>query len=154
MCGPMIVIALVLILFLLDLHKLGLWEPLHALVTAEKSTPNIQVHALWVIGTAVQHNPIAQDVVSVPRCQREFSEKSCQYLSLRPFPVLVSLLDVSFCPHTAVRAKVLYVLSGLLRHNVHAVKDFGAREVNGWPRLCGSLKGASLMSLDVHQVRL
>jgi hypothetical protein len=73
--------------FLLDLHKLGLWEPLHALVTAEKSTPNIQVHALWVIGTAVQHNPIAQDVVSVPRCQREtksFLKKVASiYLSVR-----------------------------------------------------------------------
>jgi hypothetical protein len=50
--------------FFVDLHKLGLWEPLQAVVTAEKSTPDIQVHALWVIGTAVQHNPAAQDVVS------------------------------------------------------------------------------------------
>jgi len=49
--------------FLVDLHNLGLWEPLHALVTAEKSTPGIQVQALWVIGTALQNNPAAQDVV-------------------------------------------------------------------------------------------
>ena len=76
----------------------------------------------------------------------------CQYLSLNPLPVLVSLLDTSFCPTDAVRAKVLYVLSGLLRHNAHAVKEFGSPEVNGWVKLRGTLKGRSFSRLETGRL--
>jgi len=47
-----------------DLEKLNLWQPLQSLLTSETSTQEIKLQALWVIGTALQNNPSAQDVVS------------------------------------------------------------------------------------------
>ena len=49
--------------YILDLGRLNLWEPLHALLSSESSTSEIKTQALWVIGTALQNNPSAQDVV-------------------------------------------------------------------------------------------
>jgi hsp70-interacting protein len=49
----------------IDLEKLKIWEPLHALLTAESSTPEIKTQTLWVIGTALQNNPSAQDAVGL-----------------------------------------------------------------------------------------
>jgi hypothetical protein len=48
-----------------DLEKLQLWKPLHSLLTAKSSTSDIKTQALWVIGTALQNNPSAQDAVSL-----------------------------------------------------------------------------------------
>ncbi|KAH9920818.1 nucleotide exchange factor Fes1-domain-containing protein, partial [Epithele typhae] len=44
-----------------NLEKLKMWEPLHALLTNPTSSEEIQRHVLWVLGTAVQNNPSAQD---------------------------------------------------------------------------------------------
>lgn len=41
-----------------------MWKPLHELLTQDTSTSQIIMQALWVIGTALQNNPAAQDSVS------------------------------------------------------------------------------------------
>ncbi|KAL9714949.1 hsp70 nucleotide exchange factor fes1 [Leucoagaricus gongylophorus] len=48
-----------------DLEKLGLWPALISLLDSPESSTEIKVLVLWVIGTAIQNNPQAQDVVSV-----------------------------------------------------------------------------------------
>jgi hypothetical protein len=48
--------------FYADLEKLHLWAPLQTLLTSAP-TPSIKMHVLWVIGTALQNNPAAQDAV-------------------------------------------------------------------------------------------
>ena len=53
-----------------DLEKLNLWEPLQSLLIATTSSQGIKSHALWIIGTAVQNNPAAQDAVSGFQCPR------------------------------------------------------------------------------------
>ena len=47
-----------------DLEKLKMWEPLHALLTSPTSSEAIQMATLWILGTAVQNNPSAQNSVS------------------------------------------------------------------------------------------
>lgn len=46
-----------------DLEKMKMWEPLHSLLTSDTSSPQIKMQVLWVIGTALQNNPSAQDAV-------------------------------------------------------------------------------------------
>jgi len=46
-----------------DLEKLGLWQPLLSLLDSTASPTAIKMQVLWVIGTALQNNPAAQDVV-------------------------------------------------------------------------------------------
>ena len=53
-------------MFPIDLEKLKMWEPLHDLVTSHSSTDPVILQALWVIGTALQNNPAAQDSVGPP----------------------------------------------------------------------------------------
>jgi hypothetical protein len=45
----------------LDLEKLGMWEPLQSLLASPSD--DVKVQALWVIGTAMQNNPAAQKAV-------------------------------------------------------------------------------------------
>ncbi|PPR02297.1 hypothetical protein CVT24_011635 [Panaeolus cyanescens] len=97
-----------------DIEKLKLWEPLQSLLTSESSTPEIKKQTLWVIGTALQNNPKAQDV----------------YLSYKPLSTLVSFLQPG--PHSspALRAKAIYTISGLLKHNGPAVAALDEDGVN------------------------
>ncbi|KAG6879213.1 hypothetical protein C0992_004355 [Termitomyces sp. T32_za158] len=106
-----------------DLAKLKLWEPLHALLTASTSTPEIKMQALWVIGTAVQNNPSAQDA----------------YLALDSLPTLVSFLTPSPSSTLQTRSKAIYALSGLLKHNAPAVHQLANPSINGWERLRDAL---------------
>ena len=53
-----------LTLCVVDLEKLKMWEPLHALLTSPTSSEAIQMATLWILGTAVQNNPSAQSSVS------------------------------------------------------------------------------------------
>ncbi|KAE9387262.1 Fes1-domain-containing protein [Gymnopus androsaceus JB14] len=62
---------------MVNLEKLNLWEPLHALLTS--GPDSVKAHAVWVIGTALQNNPAAQDA----------------YLKLEPLPTLTSFLSPS-----------------------------------------------------------
>ena len=49
----------------LDLVKLKMWDPLQSLLTSQNSSDEIKVQTLWIIGTAVQNNPSAQNSVRV-----------------------------------------------------------------------------------------
>ncbi|KAI3621633.1 adenyl-nucleotide exchange factor [Moniliophthora roreri] len=102
-----------------DLEKLKLWEPLHSLLTSDSSTDPIILQALWVIGTALQNNPSAQD----------------SYLSLNPLATLTSFLSPSSNISPQIRSKVIYTLSGLLKHNATALTKFDDEDVDGWVKL-------------------
>ncbi|KAG6872328.1 hypothetical protein C0995_010749 [Termitomyces sp. Mi166 len=106
-----------------DLAKLRLWEPLHALLTAPTSTLEIKIQALWVIGTAAQNNPSAQDA----------------YLALDPLPTLMSFLTPSPSSTLQTRSKAIYALSGLLKHNTPAVQQLTNPSINGWKHLRDAL---------------
>lgn len=47
----------------IDLERLKMWGPLHGLLSAPGSTDAVKTQTLWVIGTAVQNNPKAQEAV-------------------------------------------------------------------------------------------
>ena len=49
----------------LDLAKLKMWDPLQSLLVSQNSSDEIKVQTLWIIGTAVQNNPSAQNSVRV-----------------------------------------------------------------------------------------
>jgi hsp70-interacting protein len=82
------------------------------------------MQALWVIGTAVQNNPAAQDA----------------YMKLEPLPALTAFLAPG-ATSLKVRSKVIYVMSGLLKHNAPAVRAMDELESEGWPRLRDALQG-------------
>ncbi|KAF9254977.1 nucleotide exchange factors-like protein [Marasmius fiardii PR-910] len=102
-----------------NLVKLKLWEPLHALITSDSSTDPVILQALWVIGTALQNNPAAQD----------------SYLSLNPLPTLTSFLSPNANVSPQIRSKVIYALSGLLKHNAVAVSKLDDDDTDGWAKL-------------------
>jgi hsp70-interacting protein len=52
-----------LMLICVDLVKLQMWEPLQNLLTSPTSTDEIKTQTLWIVGTAVQNNPAAQQAV-------------------------------------------------------------------------------------------
>ncbi|KIM41805.1 hypothetical protein M413DRAFT_18747 [Hebeloma cylindrosporum] len=107
-----------------DLETLKIWEPLHSLLTAESSTPEIITQTLWVIGTALQNNPSAQDA----------------YLSYNPVRVILSFIDPSTASSASIRSKAIYSLSGLLKHNRPAVEALGTPEADGWSKLRTALQ--------------
>ncbi|KAF8999866.1 nucleotide exchange factor Fes1-domain-containing protein [Cyathus striatus] len=111
-----------------NLSILNLWEPLEALVSAEDSTSEIKKQALWVIGTAIQNNPKAQDV----------------YLSHNPLSTILSFLTSSSHSTVDLRSKAIYVLSGLLKHNAPAVEALGKPGLNGWEILRDSLEDSAI----------
>ncbi|KAJ4496245.1 nucleotide exchange factor Fes1-domain-containing protein [Lentinula edodes] len=96
-----------------DLENLKMWDPLHALLTS--STDGITTQTLWVIGTALQNNPSAQDA----------------YLKLNPLPTLTSFLSPSPSPSKPLRSKAIYALSGLLKHNAPALLQLGITDADG-----------------------
>ncbi|KAE9385852.1 Fes1-domain-containing protein [Gymnopus androsaceus JB14] len=110
-----------------NLEKLKMWEPLHALLTS--GPDSVKAHAVWVIGTALQNNPSAQDA----------------YLKLAPLPTLTSFLSPSSGNSAAssqqIRSKVIYALSGLLKHNAPALAQLDS---DGWSRLCQALQDPNI----------
>ncbi|KAJ8087139.1 hsp70 nucleotide exchange factor fes1 [Marasmius tenuissimus] len=102
-----------------NLGKLKMWEPLHDLVTSQSSTDPVILQALWVIGTALQNNPAAQD----------------SYLSLNPLAALTSFLSPNANVSPQIRSKAIYVLSGLLKHNANALSKLDDEDTDGWARL-------------------
>ncbi|KAK0477190.1 adenyl-nucleotide exchange factor [Armillaria luteobubalina] len=103
----------------IDNANTKMWEPLHGLLTSEDSPDVIVLQALWVIGTALQNNPAAQET----------------YLASNPLPTLTAFL-VPASASAPIRSKALYALSGLLKHNAPAVR---ALPPDGWLRLCAAL---------------
>ena len=53
-----------------DLQSLQLWEPLQSLLTSDNSSQELKTAVLWIIGTALQNNPAAQDDVRTRLFQR------------------------------------------------------------------------------------
>jgi len=103
-----------------NLGALKLWEPLQSILTSEASK-EIKVAALWVIGTALQNNPSAQDV----------------YLEIKPLPTLFSFLEPTKDSTLSERSKVIYTLSGFLKHNTPALRELSPAD---WQRLKGALQ--------------
>ncbi|KAF5373760.1 hypothetical protein D9758_000937 [Tetrapyrgos nigripes] len=102
-----------------NLEKLKMWEPLHELLTSDSSTDPVVLQALWVIGTALQNNPAAQD----------------SYLKLNPLPTLASFLSPSTSTTPQLRSKVIYALSGLLKQNAPALASMEKEGTDGWTKL-------------------
>ncbi|KAJ7042965.1 nucleotide exchange factor Fes1-domain-containing protein [Mycena alexandri] len=110
-----------------NLEKLQMWSPLQKLITSAPTTA-IKMQALWVIGTALQNNPAAQDA----------------YGSYDPLPVLTAFLAPSPSSTAQVRSKAIYALSGLLKHNAPAVAALSRPEVDGWNKLREALQDPDL----------
>ncbi|PCH43151.1 nucleotide exchange factors-like protein [Wolfiporia cocos MD-104 SS10] len=108
-----------------NIEKLKMWDALHGLLTLPSSTDGIKMQALWIIGTAVQNNPSAQ----------------ASYLALNPMPALLLFLDPSV-KSGKLRSKAVYALSGLLKHNAAAVKQFDS--AGGWQALKGCLEDSDI----------
>ncbi|KIJ61201.1 hypothetical protein HYDPIDRAFT_31504 [Hydnomerulius pinastri MD-312] len=108
-----------------DLKKLNMWEPIHGLLGLPTTTDGLKVQTLWVLGTALQNNPAAQ----------------LAYLSLDPLPGILSCLSPPSNSAEA-RAKAMYALSGLLKHNAAAVA--GLRSADGWNALRTSLEDSDI----------
>lgn len=104
-----------------NIEKMKMWETLHGLLTSPSSTDSIKMQTLWIAGTAVQNNPSAQ----------------ASYLALSPMPALLSFLGPSI-KSGKLRSKAIYALSGLLKHNAPAVKQF--EEAGGWKILKAALE--------------
>ncbi|CAE6462491.1 unnamed protein product [Rhizoctonia solani] len=97
-----------------NLENMKMWEPLIEL--ARSPVPGVQRHAIWIAGTAVQNNSAAQN----------------NFLKRDPLPYLLSLVT-SNQVSGSTRSKVLYCLSGSLKHNVGAVRRLD--ELGGWELL-------------------
>ncbi|KAJ6554469.1 nucleotide exchange factor Fes1-domain-containing protein [Mycena capillaripes] len=110
-----------------NLEKLQMWSPLQSLITSAPTT-SIKMQALWVIGTALQNNPAAQDA----------------YGSHDPLPVLTSFLEPSPSSTSQIRSKAIYALSGLLKHNAPAVAALSRPDVDGWEKLREALQDPDL----------
>ncbi|KAF8192808.1 nucleotide exchange factor Fes1-domain-containing protein [Mycena galopus ATCC 62051] len=110
-----------------NLEKLQMWSPLQSLVTSAP-TSSIKMQALWVIGTALQNNPAAQDA----------------YASHDPLPVLTGCLEPSPSSTSQIRSKAIYALSGLLKHNAPIVALLSRPDVDGWEKLREALQDPDL----------
>ncbi|PIL25864.1 hypothetical protein GSI_11617 [Ganoderma sinense ZZ0214-1] len=108
-----------------NLEKLKMWEPLQALLVNPNSSEEIQRQTLWVLGTAVQNNPAAQN----------------SYLALSPLPSLLSFLSPTV-RSGKTRSKAVYALSSLLRHNAAAVVQMA--DAGGWTVLRDALQDSDI----------
>ncbi|KAJ2673516.1 hsp70 nucleotide exchange factor fes1 [Coemansia sp. RSA 1085] len=90
-----------------NLEPLALWPRIIGLFAAPE--PSIRIGALWVAGTAVQHNPKAQSA---------FTSHSG----------LQRALEVLKQDDPAVRTKALYCVSSLIRANIQGLTEFIANE--------------------------
>ncbi|KAJ1300687.1 hypothetical protein OPQ81_002334 [Rhizoctonia solani] len=102
-----------------NLENLKMWEPLMELMRSP--VPGVQRHAIWIAGTAVQNNSAAQS----------------EFLKRDPLPYLLSLVT-SNQVSGSTRSKVLYCLSGSLKHNAVAVHRLD--ELRGWETLKHTLQ--------------
>lgn len=92
----------------------------------------VRMQTLWILGTAVQNNPVAQ----------------ADFLQHEPLPLFLSILSHKpsdselYHVSTGTRSKAAYALSGLLKHNAAAVAEL--EKINGWNVLNSSLKDADI----------
>lgn len=104
-----------------DLSKLKMWEPLQQLLTSPTSTESIKMQTLWIIGTAIQNNPSAQN----------------DYLSMTPIFTILSFMSPTV--ESSLRSKAVYALSGLCKHNAAALQQLD--QAGGWNVLLSALEG-------------
>ncbi|KAG8740705.1 hsp70 nucleotide exchange factor fes1 [Ceratobasidium sp. 414] len=102
-----------------NLESLKMWEPLLELMRSPVA--GVQRHAIWIVGTAVHNNSTAQ----------------AAFLKRNPIPHLLSLLTSGECSG-GTRSKVLYCLSGTLKHNAEAVRQLD--KAGGWEALKYALR--------------
>ncbi|KAH9853001.1 nucleotide exchange factors-like protein [Lenzites betulinus] len=108
-----------------NLEKLQMWKPLHTLLTNPASSSEIQTQVLWILGTAMQNNPAAQH----------------SYLALSPLSTILTFLSPTV-RSGATRAKAVYTLSGLLKHNAAAVAQM--ESAGGWDTLRAALQDSDI----------
>ncbi len=99
-----------------NITSMQMWQPIIGLLSA--SEPEIQTAAAWIVGTAVQNNDKAQ-------------------MAVLEYQVVGGLLDLLQSRGEEVRAKAMYALSGLLKHNPAAMHQFD--QLNGWKVLRSAL---------------
>jgi len=107
-----------------NITSMNMWEPLIKLL--ESPSEAIKVNALWVLGTAVQNNPKAQEA----------------FMAQSPLGKILSLIQ---SPHgdltPSIRSKAVYCLSGALNHNRSAVQELEG--LGGWKVLNSALTDSS-----------
>lgn len=109
------------------MENMQMWPVFLKLLSDPSS--EIQVGAAWIVGTAVQNNDKAQVVV----------------LRHGFLPALLNLLEQS--PSSAVRSKVAYALSGLLKNNpaaINALDESSSSTESGWATLARALQDPSI----------
>jgi hypothetical protein len=74
-------------------------------------------------------------------CVLAMINKLFQYLKLNPLPTLASFLSPSSSSTAQLRSKVIYALSGLLKHNAPALASMGQEDTDGWTKLRQGLQG-------------
>ena len=104
-----------------NMANMKMWQPIIALL--HSAEPRIQTAAAWIVGTAVQNNDKAQVAI----------------LDHAPLAPLLELLNST---DTETRSKTMYALSGLLKHNPAAVRQF--EDMDGWQRLNGALRDPNI----------
>lgn len=95
-----------------NMTSMKMWSPIISLLSAPEA--EIQTAAAWIIGTAVQNNDKAQ-------------------MAVLDFHPVAALLDLLHSHVDEVRAKAMYALSGLLKHNPAAMHQFD--QLDGWNML-------------------
>ncbi|PVF96804.1 hypothetical protein CPB86DRAFT_786587 [Serendipita vermifera] len=102
-----------------DIENMQMWEPIIKLL--ESTEEDIQVNALWIMGTAVQNNPKAQ----------------AAFLTHAPLPRVFDFLRSQEKTTSELKAKALYCISNVLKHNRTAVDQMEG--LDGWKLLHDSL---------------
>lgn len=97
-----------------NLKPLKLWEPLLNVFTSTEE-PEIKMYLAWIFGTSIQNNPTAQ---------KDFMDNGVLQ------PVLSSLVNDK---DTSVLKKIIYCLSGFLKHNPAGIAAF--EKLNGYQKL-------------------
>lgn len=99
-----------------NITSMKMWQPIISLLSA--SEPEIQIAAAWIVGTAVQNNDKAQ-------------------MAVLEYETVGALVDLLQSEREQVRAKAMYALSGVLKHNPTAMDQFA--KLNGWKVLRSAL---------------
>ena len=68
---------------------MGMWPAIQGLLTSSTSTDGIRSAALWIVGTAAQNNPSAQNAVST-KSLKTVSDNIDNILTCGEFVILLS----------------------------------------------------------------
>lgn len=100
-----------------NITSMKMWSPIIDLLSAPEA--QIQTAAAWIVGTAVQNNDKAQ-------------------MAVLDYGVVEGLIELLQSETEEVRAKAMYALSGVLKHNPKAMAVFD--EADGWKVLRAALR--------------